>query len=227
MLVDVVEKKRSNKIIIVGLLFSLVVVSAAGLYLVGSRASHHATEVWIDAPPDAVFPWLHEPQRLSLWLAGFVESKPVNEGPVGLGSESIDLFDERGRRLEMRTEVTAWEPPKTLRVSVESSFVLAENTYRLEAEANGTRVRFAGDFRYRGITRCFAPFLGGTVQKRQESDLARLKAAAAHVVATTTGHDPRQGVPVNHPMLHGVDEPLGVEHEAGQAVHEQRGAAGR
>ncbi|XAT60827.1 phosphoesterase [Rhodobacteraceae bacterium Araon29] len=44
------------------------------------------------------------------------------------------------------------------------------------------------------------------IHNYENPDLARLKAAAAHVVATTTDHDPRAGVPIDHPLLRGVDD---------------------
>lgn len=102
------------------------------------------TSVWIDAPPDRVFPFFTDPARLTRWLGHAAELEPVPGGRF-----AVDVNDRlvRGSYLEVappRRVVFSWGdagsaelPPGASRVEVE-----------LEAAASGTTVIL----RHHGLT---------------------------------------------------------------------------
>ncbi len=139
--------------------------------------STYTATIEIAAPPEAVFPFLVEPERLRLWVGGFVSSEPLTKGPVGVGTRSVDVFTEGGREMRMTTEIIAFEPPRRIEITITTPFGEAVSDYRLEGSGR-TRVTHSQRLRFRGFYRVMAPFVGGTLRRRLASDLAALKKAA-------------------------------------------------
>lgn len=138
-------------------------------------ASHRA-RIAIEATPDEVFPYLVQPELLKKWIQGFVESRQVTEGETGLGTKSIDVFDERGRKMLMETEIIGFEPGRLLAVTISHSMMEAVSTYRLDGSMP-TSVSHEQDVRFKGVARLFGPFMRGATQRSMAADLARLKQA--------------------------------------------------
>jgi uncharacterized protein YndB with AHSA1/START domain len=137
----------------------------------------YQARVVIDAAPEVVFPYLYEPDRLRLWLGGFVESRSQTPGPLRVGTRSTDVFTENGRTIEMETEVIELKPNRSLGVTVDNKMVFTEQRYELRPEGAGTVVEIDMEARGKGLTRLMGPFLGGMLRKRLDEDLARLKTA--------------------------------------------------
>jgi uncharacterized protein YndB with AHSA1/START domain len=131
----------------------------------------------IDATPADIFPFLVEPERLKRWVGGFVEARPLTDGPVGPGSRSIDVIRENGREMELHTEITRYEPPNAVFVAIRAGGMDAISEYQLEPRDAGTIVRHSQRVRYSGVLRLVGPFVGGVVRRKMREDLERLKAA--------------------------------------------------
>jgi uncharacterized protein YndB with AHSA1/START domain len=136
--------------------------------------NEHAVD--IDAPAERVFPYLAQPELMRTWIGGLVEFRPIDEGPA-LGSRAIQVVEVAGKKWELESELTRYEPPLALeaRLVAAKDFELVA-TYRLE-EANGrTRVSATTETAFKHRT---ARLLGGVLtrkaQKKLEADLARLK----------------------------------------------------
>ncbi len=110
------------------------------------------SEIHVDAPPERVFELLCDVSRHPVWAGSGepVAAKLVGEGPLKLGS----LFDVeerfgRGRRVDVRCEVCAFDPPKELRWRVSQLTrppeFRSEWSFELEPENGGTRVRHIWD----------------------------------------------------------------------------------
>lgn len=138
-------------------------------------ASHQA-RIDIAATPEEVFPYLIRPELLKQWIDGFVESRKVTEGETGLGTKSVDVFEERGRETLMETEIIGFEPARQLKVTISHAMVEAVSAYRLEG-TGPTSVSHHQELRLKGVARLFGPFARGATQRRMEADLARLKQA--------------------------------------------------
>ena len=64
----------------------------------------------INATPEAVWPWLTEPELMKEWMTGFVNSVATNE-VEGVGA-TWKMSIQEGRRVsEYDGEITAYDPP--------------------------------------------------------------------------------------------------------------------
>ncbi len=156
----------------------LLVLAAATLYLLGGRKRTFRAEVRIDGSADEVWPWLVEPERLERWIGGLVESRPLGDGGLRVGARSVETIEEGDRRSEMTTEVVALDPARLLAVRLESGVLTGRNRLELWPAGDGaTLLRQTLTVRYRGAARMFGPFLGGTVRRKLDADLDRLRAS--------------------------------------------------
>jgi uncharacterized protein YndB with AHSA1/START domain len=135
----------------------------------------HRAETSINGTPERVFPWLTQPDLLTQWLGGLVESIPQGDGRLAVGARSREVIEDNGRRFTVESEVVGLEPGRLLAVNLTGDMFDIVSRYRLESAGATTRVQHTMDTRYKGITRLFAPFLRGAVQRKLDADLARLK----------------------------------------------------
>jgi Polyketide cyclase / dehydrase and lipid transport len=142
---------------------------------VSSSHTNTAT-VEIDAPPDAVFPWLADSGRRCEWMSALVESEPLTDGPLQVGSRFRDVFEDYGKRVELEAELVHVDPPWCQTVRLEAKSFEATSSQRLEAVDGGTRLTAVIETRYTSrAARLLASVVTRHAQARLESDLARLK----------------------------------------------------
>jgi uncharacterized protein YndB with AHSA1/START domain len=137
----------------------------------------YRVSIEIKARPERVFPFLVEPDRLRAWFPGFVESRPLTDGGPRVGTRSIDVIEENGRRVEFQTEISRFEPNRRLEVAIEAPLVDAVSDYQLEPRGDITAVAHHQRVRYKGWLRLLGPFFDGIARRRLEGDLARLREA--------------------------------------------------
>jgi uncharacterized protein YndB with AHSA1/START domain len=134
----------------------------------------HAVE--IDAPPDAVFPYLAGAEPRLRWMGALRESEQLTEGPPAVGSRWRDVFEDLGQRIELEAEVEAYEPPRLLRVRLSSRPIEATSEQRLEWREGRTRVTTVLETEYKSFAaRLAAGVVTHHAQKQLEADLATLK----------------------------------------------------
>lgn len=163
---------------LVKLVLVIAVVALAGAlltWLLGGRDRPFSAETTVGAPPAEVFPWLVEPSKLTRWVGGLVESRPLEPAVLDVGARSIEVVEEGGRRSEMTTTVRALEPPTLLEVEIESPMLKGTNRLEVTATAQGSRVRQTLVVRYRGLARFVGPFMGRAVRRKLAEDLERLR----------------------------------------------------
>ena len=137
--------------------------------------AEHAIE--IDAPPDAVFPYLADGDQRLRWMGALAETEQLTPGPPAVGCRWRDVFEQLGQRLVLQAELAAYEPPTRLLVRLSSPAADATSEQRLEPAGEGrTRVRATIDADYKS---CGARLASGMVtrqtQAQLEADLATLK----------------------------------------------------
>jgi len=156
---------------------AVVVSAVAGLWLSGGRAEIYSVSVTIDAPPEAVFPYLVEPDLLRGWITGLVETKPLTEGGPRAGARSTEIIERDGRRSEMETEIVEFEPNRHIEVHIVSDVMVADSDYTLTAADGKTRLTEIFIPRFVGWGRLFSLFVRGAIDQDLRTDLDRLKAA--------------------------------------------------
>lgn len=154
---------------------ALVLAAGLVLWVMGGAKAENSASISIAAPPERVFAYLTEPDHLVRWIGGLKKSEPLTSDGLRVGARSRETVEEDGRRLEMETVVTRLEPGRLLEVQINAGMFEARNRFELTQEAGATRVVQTLEAQYRGAARLIAPFLKGSVQKKLESDLARLR----------------------------------------------------
>jgi uncharacterized protein YndB with AHSA1/START domain len=132
-------------------------------------------EIEIGRPPEAVFPYLTEPDRLLRWVGGLRSFVPENGEEAQVGSRSRQRMRIAGHDWEFEGEVLELEPDERIVVCIRGRGLRMTNTYVLEPTGKGTRL--AVDARTE-LSRVFGRLLGGFVrhegQRKLETDLGRL-----------------------------------------------------
>ena len=114
-------------------------------------------EIVIDAPPEAVFAYLSDPERLPEWTPGVISVKRTSDGPIGVNSTTEAVVEAMGVRQTLLGRCIAFEPPRRLAVHnvTASGFTIAGVTVgqvstssasELLPEGNGTRLRALLDY---------------------------------------------------------------------------------
>jgi uncharacterized protein YndB with AHSA1/START domain len=146
--------------------------------LASPRVHRNEHSVEIDAPAERVFAYVAEPEHMRKWIGGLIEFRPLDEGPQ-LGSRAIQVVELSGKKWELESEITRYEPPELLeaRLVAPNGFESVAS-YELEEADGRTRVttRMTTEYKHR-----VARLLGGVVtrqaQRKLVSDLERLKQA--------------------------------------------------
>lgn len=165
-----------TKAVLLGVLVVFVSI-VAGLWLSGGRAEIYSTSVSIDAPPDAVFPYLVEPAKLRQWIRGLVETRPIGDPEPKPGARSTEVVEQDGEHIELETEIVEMEKDKRLKVRITTQGMLAESEYTLRPFDGKTRLTQLFIPRFIGFGRLASVFVRSSIQPNLQSDMERLKTA--------------------------------------------------
>jgi uncharacterized protein YndB with AHSA1/START domain len=109
-------------------------------------------ELVIAAPPEAVFAFLAEPERLPEWTPGVLAVLRTSPGPIGVGATTSTQIEAFGVRQTLLGRCTIFDPPRRLSVQNETAGgikvggvsigkVSMTSTSELAPEGTGTRLR--------------------------------------------------------------------------------------
>jgi uncharacterized protein YndB with AHSA1/START domain len=128
--------------------------------------AHVAGEVVVRRPVDEVFDFVADVRNEPLYNPSMVRTELLTPEPVGLGTRSRAELRSRGRTVEVRAEITAYERPTLLgsrhRSSVPSSRSALDThgTLTFEPVDEGTRMRWSWQLEPRGAYRLLGPLVG-------------------------------------------------------------------
>jgi carbon monoxide dehydrogenase subunit G len=133
--------------------------------------------VTIAKPPEQVFPWLVDTDKVPQWMSGLELYEPLEPGPLHVGSRIRQKLSVSGQHLSFELHITELAPPQRAVLRFEGSGFNAANEYALAADAGGTRVTWVVS----GDTTSFkaklvAPMVQAKLQEKLDADLARLRA---------------------------------------------------
>ena len=124
-------------------------------------------------PPDAVFPWLLEEDKVPRWT-GDLQSYTVS-GPIGEGARVTQTLSiAGGLRLDM--DIVRYDPPRGAETRFETNGVKITSAYVLEPNGGGTRLTQTLDAKAGGLSaRMLIPVVQGRLEKKLTGDLERLR----------------------------------------------------
>jgi carbon monoxide dehydrogenase subunit G len=133
--------------------------------------------VTIAKPPEEVFPWLIDADKVPQWMSGLEQYEPLEPGPLHIGSRIHQRLSVSGQNLGFELEVTELAPPRSAVLRFEGSGFKAANQYTVTESAGGAHVVWVVS----GDTTSFkaklvAPMVQAKLQEKHDGDLARLRA---------------------------------------------------
>jgi uncharacterized protein YndB with AHSA1/START domain len=109
-------------------------------------------EIVINVPPETLFAFLTQPERLPEWTPGVITVRRTSPGPVGVGATTETLVEAFGVRQTLLGRCIVFEAPRRLAVENETAGgitvagvsigkVSTVSTSELLPEGAGTRLR--------------------------------------------------------------------------------------
>ena len=167
---------------LVGLVVLAVVILLA---LGGGRGtSRLGASVDVDRPPEVVFAWITEPDRLREWVGWLVEIRPLTAPPLQSGAREIWVMEDRNnnnQRMEIETEIVEYRPNEavTARLTAAEGFTGRVAYGLIPLGPDGTRLTYAADYDFHHwLAKLLNPVITRSAQQKLEEDLARLKQQA-------------------------------------------------
>jgi uncharacterized protein YndB with AHSA1/START domain len=136
----------------------------------------------IAAPPERIWPFIAEPERMAAWNEKLVSVSGMSRGPVRLGDRFDAVYQMSGKQRSATTEVVHCQPPVALTFRHSLADVSADRyvdeSYELAMKASGTRVEQCVDFSQAGFplwARAVIWFISRFGSPRGEGTLEPLK----------------------------------------------------
>ena len=130
--------------------------------------------VTIPRPPEEVFPWLLEADRVPQWTSNLERYEP--EGAVGPGSTIRQRLEVSGQTVDVAMEVVRYEPPREAQTRFSTNGVDIEATYLLTPDGTGTRLTQSLEAKARSFAaRLIVPAVQPRLERKLIGDLERLQ----------------------------------------------------
>jgi uncharacterized protein YndB with AHSA1/START domain len=137
-----------------------------------ARFSHTVT---IPQPPEQVFPWLLEGDRVPQWMSNLERYEP--EGAVGPGSTIRQRLVIGGQTFDVPMEVVRYEPPRGAETRFSTNGIDVEASYALAPDGTGTRLTQSLEAKPRSLSaRLIVPAVQPRLERKLIADLERLQA---------------------------------------------------
>jgi uncharacterized protein YndB with AHSA1/START domain len=133
--------------------------------------------VEVTQPPDAVFPWLLEEDKVPRWMSHVDEYRQLADGPLVAGSRLRQTIELSGSRVTFELEILRYEPPRSAEARFDTNGVQVVNLYVLEPAGAGTRLTQSMDAKPTSFSaRVLIPVVQPRLERKLTEDLERLRA---------------------------------------------------
>ena len=131
--------------------------------------------VTVPRPPDEVFPWLFEEDKVPQWT-GNLDAYAV-DGTLGAGTRIRQTLEVSGHKVDVTMELTRYEPPREAESRFSMSGLDVVTTYALTPNGAGTELTQTLDGSASGFkARMLVPVVQPRLEKKLTEDLERLRA---------------------------------------------------
>ena len=124
---------------------------------------------------EKVFAYVTDPRNNPKWQPGIVASRVIPDGPTRLGTQSTDVRNVLGRKLELTSEVTEFQPNKMIRLKSISGPIPFKATITFERVDGGTKVNFQAEAQPTGFFKMAEGMFSSTWRKEFEASFNKLK----------------------------------------------------
>ena len=132
----------------------------------------------IGAPPDEVFAFLADIERIGEWQADIVRVKRTSPGPVARGATADVAREVMGQRVEVPLTVTDYERPRRLGIETSISGVQARAQLDLAPSGGGsaTELDFALEIRGSMLSAFLEPMIADAAASEVDASLESIRA---------------------------------------------------
>jgi uncharacterized membrane protein len=130
--------------------------------------------VTVNRPLEEVFRFMTDNQNALQWQSGLLEARVTND-VVGIGKTWVDVVQVLGRRIEIASELTQFEPLRTVGFKSTSGPIPLEGHYAFEPDGGGSKVTFTMQGEAGGFFKLAEPIVARSTQRQWETNLANLK----------------------------------------------------
>jgi carbon monoxide dehydrogenase subunit G len=131
-------------------------------------------EVWIEAPPEAVFDYLADARNEPAWLPGARSVTKATDGPVGLHTRFEGEYARAGK---VDLELVRFERPRALTIRAHSRMLDFDDAVELAPDGNGTRLTARLTGSPTGLMRVLTPMIARTMTRQFGENWIHLKRA--------------------------------------------------
>lgn len=133
--------------------------------------------IHIKCAPEKAFAFATDFSNASKWMVGFIESKILTEGAARVGTQYAFVSKLLGQKMEMKSEVTVWEPPARYEYKTVDAPASMRGGYFFKAEGDGTLVTVWGEGEFSGIFKLAEGMMKGQMDKQMDETMNALKKA--------------------------------------------------
>jgi hypothetical protein len=146
-------------------------------------------EIVIGRPVDAVFDYVADQSNEPQYNPQMVRAEKISPGPVGKGTRFRSAVASRGRTAEMLIECTGYDRPALFATTTTMEQADISYTLRFEPAAEGTRMRWSGQVRPKGVLRLLGPVITW-MGRRQEQRIWRSLKNHLEAASAAAGQEP-------------------------------------
>jgi uncharacterized protein YndB with AHSA1/START domain len=133
------------------------------------------SSIYIDRSPQDVFNVITDPDTNSLWQTMTESVEFDSNGSPGVGSTMNVVARFLGRKMEMKIEVTAWEPPQRFDWKIVNGPYPSEVSNRIEAQGEGALLTSVGQGEPGGFFKLAEGLVARQLEKQLDTNYETLK----------------------------------------------------
>jgi uncharacterized protein YndB with AHSA1/START domain len=169
--------------IVLGSVFGLIILATAALAIagMGADANRMVGSVVIRQKPAAIWPWLHQADKVKQWVSWMVEIQDDGSGEPRPGKKVVWVMEDRNNnnaRMRINTVVDSVEPNRKLAISMEAAEGFrGTSVYSLSEQSDGTTL-VTSDSRYtfdNAFVRFMSPLVFWQARKKMLADLDHMR----------------------------------------------------
>ena len=133
--------------------------------------------IHINCTPEKAFAFATDFSNASKWMVGFIESKTLTEGATRVGTQYMFVSKMLGQKMEMKSEVTAWEPPARYEYKTVDAPISMHGGFTFTPKDGGTQVGFFAEGEFGGVLKIAEGMMKSQMDKQTDETLNALKKA--------------------------------------------------
>lgn len=139
----------------------------------------YTTKTLIQRPAAEVYALLSDDTQVTRWLKGLQKLETLAGTPGQKGFKGKYTFVENKRSIIFQEEITAADPGRSFRATLESDSLILEGFTKLEEQGDSTHLIATQQVRAKSfMMKLMLPLLKGMMRKRQAEDFQRFKQLA-------------------------------------------------